>query len=176
MKHILFMCTVSLSGLGIALSNSIDVGPHSFSTTVQHQNKTLIAKGTSYLTYFRIAICSAVLYLEPHASNHIVTSVHNSTVDSSSSIALEISYHKPVRASDFRWATTHFTSKNGHEAVHIKELIDEFNLLYRDVKRDDRYMLEYHSDGVSLSLNGDHLGNVGSKSPHQKELAQAIYR
>jgi hypothetical protein len=105
-----------------------------------------------------------------------VTSVHNTTIDASSSIALEISYHKPVRASDFRWATTHYTTKNGHDAIHIKELIDEFNSLYRDVKRDDRYLLEYHSEGVSLSLNGDFLGSVGGGSLYEKELAQAIYR
>lgn len=158
------------------ITPSIPVGPHSFSTTVQRQNKTLIAKGTSYLTYFRLAICSAVLYLEPHASNHIVTSVHNSTIDELSSIALEISYHKPVRASDFRWATSHYTTKNGHDGLHIKEMIDEFNALYRDVKRDDRYLLEYHSEGVALSLNGVFLGSVGAGSPHDKELAQAIYR
>lgn len=155
-----------------ASSNEITVGPHSFSTTVQRQNKTLIAMGTSYLTYFRLAICSAVLYLEPHVSNHIVTSLHNSTDDELSSIVLEISYHKPVRASDFRWATTHYTKKNGHDNFHIKELIDAFNSLYRDVKRDDRYLLEYHLDRVSLSLNGGFLGSILGG----KDLAQAIYR
>jgi hypothetical protein len=102
--------------------------------------------------------------------------VHNSTIDQYSSIALEISYHKSVRASDFRWATTHYTTKNGHAAIHIKDLIDQFNDLYRDVKRGDRYLLEYHLDGVSLSLNGEYLGDVGKGSPHKKELAQAIFR
>lgn len=155
-----------------ASSTEITVGPHSFSTTMQRQNKTLIAMGTSYLTYFRLAICSAVLYLEPHVSNHIVTSLHNSTDDELSSIVLEISYHKPVRASDFRWATTHYTKKNGHDNFHIKELIDAFNSLYRDVKRDDRYLLEYHLDRVSLSLNGGFLGSILGG----KDLAQAIYR
>ncbi|KAL3795103.1 hypothetical protein ACHAWO_009266 [Cyclotella atomus] len=171
----LLLC-VSIASSQEITSNGIVVGPHSFSTFLERQNKTLIAKGTSYLTYFRLAICSAVLYLEPHASNHIVTSVHNSTSNESSSIALEISYHKSVRASDFRWATTHYTKKNGwHDSDSVKELIDEFNLLYRDVRRDDRYLLEYHSEGVALSLNGDFLGNVGAGSPYEKELAQAIY-
>ena len=117
-----------------------------------------------------------MLYLEPHASNHVVTLVNNSTIESSSSIVLEISYHKPVRASDFRWATSHYTAKNGHDAIHIKDLIDEFNALYRDVKKDDRYMVEYHSEGVTLSLNGEFLGSIGGGSPHEKKLAQAIYR
>jgi hypothetical protein len=156
-------------------SSDIDVGPHIFSTVFQRRNTTLIAKGTSYLTYFSLAICSAVLYLEPHAPNHFVTSVQDSSVNQSS-IALEISYHKPVRASDFRWATTTYTTKNGHVSSHIKDLIDQFNALYKDVKRGDRYLLEYHSDGVALSLNGDFLGSVGGESPHGRELAQAIYR
>lgn len=176
MHLFIFYAAIVAYGQDITPSNKISVGPHSFSATVHRQNKTLIAKGTSYLTYFRLAICSAVLYLEPHASNNIVTSMYNLTVDESSSIALEISYHKPVRASDFRWATSHYTAKNGHDALHIKELIDEFNSLYRDVRRDDRYLLEYHSEGITLSLNGDFLGVVGAGSSHEKELAQAIYR
>ena len=171
--HFLFISVaLFVSFQEMSASNEIAVGPHSFSTTMQRQNKTLIAMGTSYLTYFRLAICSAVLYLEPHATNHIVTSLHNSTDDELSSIVLEISYHKPVRASDFRWATTHYTKKNGHDKVHIKELIDAFNALYRDVKRDDRYLLEYHLDRVSLSLNGDFLGSIFGG----KDLAHAIYR
>ena len=37
-------------------------------------------------------------------------------LSTSSSIALEISYHKAIRASDFPWATTTYTSKNGLRA------------------------------------------------------------
>ncbi|KAL3802112.1 hypothetical protein HJC23_010868 [Cyclotella cryptica] len=57
----------------------------------------------------------------------------------------------------------------------VIDLIEQFNALYRDVKRGDRYLLEYHFDGVALSLNGDFLGSVGGGSRHEKELAQAIY-
>jgi hypothetical protein len=106
------------------------------------------------------------------------TTNHTDESSSLSSIALEISYHKPVRASDFRWATNHYTKKNGHDSdPTVKGLIDEFNLFYRDVRRDDRYLLEYNpSEGVTLSLNGDFLGSVGAGSLYERELAQAIYR
>eukprot|EP00569_Conticribra_weissflogii_P019399 CAMPEP_0171437944 /NCGR_PEP_ID=MMETSP0881-20121228/17165_1 /TAXON_ID=67004 /ORGANISM="Thalassiosira weissflogii, Strain CCMP1336" /LENGTH=242 /DNA_ID=CAMNT_0011959687 /DNA_START=54 /DNA_END=779 /DNA_ORIENTATION=- len=164
----------------------IDLGGHYFhhgKNEVQGRDATLIAKGTSYLTYFKLAICSAVLYLEPWASNdavmhsHIISQAQN-RYNKTSSIALEISYHKPVRASDFRWATSHFTQKNGHTSPSIQDLIHNFNELYKDVKRGDRYLVEFDPEsngGVSLSLNGILLGSVGKGSPHEKELANAIY-
>jgi hypothetical protein len=163
---------------------------HPIKHTLQGLESNLIAKGSSHLTYFAVAICSAVLYLEPHAPNHAVQSVHQPIADAvnvddgdtpqplstSSSIALEISYHKAVRASDFRWATTTYTSKNGHTQPHIVELINTFNSLYQNVKRGDRYLLEYQNEmGISLNLNGEHLGSVGKGSEYEKELAQAIY-
>ena len=172
----------------------LQVGGQSFQpvkNTVQGRDTTLIAKGASYLTFFSLAICSAVLYLEPWAPNDVVLSLNSShsfvtsssynsslhSLQKTSSIALEISYHKPVRASDFRWATTTYTTKNGHVSSHIQEMITSFNSFYRDVRRGDRYLLEYHPNhnGVSLSLNGDLLGSVGKGSPYEMELAHAIY-
>ena len=56
------------------------------------------------------------------------------------------------------------------------ELINTFNSLYQNVKRGDRYLLEYQNEmGISLNLNGEHLGSVGKGSEYEKELAQAIY-
>ncbi|KAL7462991.1 hypothetical protein ACHAXS_003363 [Conticribra weissflogii] len=163
----------------------IDLGGHLFhnkKNEVQGRDTTLVAKGKSYLTYFKLAICSAVLYLEPWASNDAVMHSHilqaNKRHNVTSSIALEISYHKPVRASDFRWATSHFTQKNGHTSPIIQDLIDNFNELYKDVKRGDRYLVEFDAGsngGVSLRLNGILLGSVGKGSPHDKEFASAIY-
>ncbi|KAL3802111.1 hypothetical protein HJC23_010867 [Cyclotella cryptica] len=89
---LLFVYIALVSSSKIYESSDINVGPHSFSAVFQRRNTTLIAKGTSYLTYFSLAICSAVLYLEPHAPNHIVTTVEDSSLNQSS-IALEISYH-----------------------------------------------------------------------------------
>ena len=52
---------------------------HPIKHTLQGLVSNLIAKGSSHLTYFAVAICSAVFYLEPQAPNHAVQSVHPST-------------------------------------------------------------------------------------------------
>lgn len=159
----------------------IDVGGQSFHrirTASDGGGATLVARGKSFLTYLSLEVCSAVLYLEPHASHRVVAHMPPSSTSRCPSIGLEISYHKPVRRTDFQWATTHYTAKNGHTAPHLTTLLREFNDLYRDVKCGDRYFLEYNprrGGGMSLSLNGKKLGTVGRGSPHERELAAAIY-
>ena len=117
----------------------------------------------------------SVLYLRPGLSpNEDETFV-------SSPIVLEIVYHKPVRAVDFRWATNHFIAENypfEELPFAIQKEIESFNEFYKGVRVGDRYTLEHvPGRGVSLYLNGDLLGVVGSSlnAKEGRQLARAIY-
>jgi len=146
----------------------------------------VVAKGKSYLAYLFLGVCSSVLYLPPAADNTSILfenlrggkegedeATHNFEVVP---MALELCYHKPLRAVDFQWATTTFIGKNrvtndsnGNATADEDEFkkrlqvqIKKFNELYRDVKVGDRYLLQYIPyGGISLFLNGECLGTVG---------------
>lgn len=99
-------------------------------------------------------------------------------------MALEIYYHKPVRASELRWATNKFIEANlvgapnssaknndintkiANLPTNIQHHLSSFNDLYRNIKVGDRYTLEYHPEvGIRLYLNHELLGTVGY-NPH----------
>lgn len=144
----------------------------------------LVAKGKSYLSYFFLGVCSAVLYLPPEADNDVVLFKNvndRDTLKAPPSIALEICYHKPARAQDFQWATNTFIEKNMPKNITDDETDDgatenhrhapsaavqrelvKFNALYKNVAMGDRYLLEFIPGyGLSLLLNGVMLGTVG---------------
>jgi hypothetical protein len=86
-------------------------------------------------------------------------------------MALEIYYHKPVRASELRWATNKFIEANlvgapksiANLPTNIQHHLSSFNELYRNIKVGDRYTLEYHPEvGIRLYLNHEILGTVGN--------------
>ncbi len=168
----------------------------------------LVAKGRSYLSYFYVGVCSSVLYLPPEITNNeeaIMSLLDNanhsnnavtkrkkwnvSRRSSSSSVkdrppivvmALEIYYHKPVRATELRWATNKFIEANLVGALssshnnnknnkianlprNIQHHLSSFNDLYQNIKVGDRYTLEYHPEvGIRLYLNHVLLGTVGN--------------
>ena len=173
-------------------AGSIDVSGTPFAAARRTVSDAhLVAKGKSFLSYMYVGICSSVLYLDPSAPNDAVLfrdggrhreaeAVEAAPADPpgpQSPIALELCYHQPVRAADFRWATAKFAAQNGLVAGPVQELLEEFNSLYRDVGRGDRYLLEYDPGrGISLSLNGGEvLGSVGAGTTHERELARSIY-
>ena len=141
----------------------------------------LVAKGRSYLSYFYVGVCSSVLYLPPEVNNHADNALLFSNADQHLiATALEIYYHKPVRASELRWATNKFIEANlvgassssssnkkiANLPTKIKHHLSTFNSLYRNIKVGDRYTLEYHPEvGIRLYLNHELLGTVGNYPP-----------
>jgi hypothetical protein len=153
------------------------------SATATATTTLLVAKGRSYLSYFYVGVCSSVLYLPPEVNNHANNALLFSTADHHPiATALEIYYHKPVRASELRWATNKFieanlvvggasnSSGNNNKIANLPEKIQHhlstFNSLYRNIKVGDRYTLEYHPEvGIRLYLNHELLGTVGNYHP-----------
>jgi len=117
-------------------SRSLAVGKEIFLHERRVHGTRVVAKGSTHFHIFVIPVCSAVLYLEPHA--------HNDQVLASVPTALEIAYKRKVSAADFRESTETLIARNGLMTPRIAALVLKFNALYRDIKPGDRYLLEWH--------------------------------
>lgn len=115
-----------MAGSGGANSSTMDGGGGaSFVTIATKRTRrasatTLVAVGKSHLSYFYVAVCSSVLYVAPGASNDAVLF----RGDGDAAVALEVSYHKPARAADLRWATRAFVERNLEDGEAYGDLPD----------------------------------------------------
>jgi hypothetical protein len=76
---------------------------------------------------------------------------------------LELEYFHAITAIDFAEATTQKISDNvsPETMAALKDRLEAFNALYRDVQPGDRYGLTYIPGiGTELSLNGQSLGRI----------------
>jgi hypothetical protein len=80
---------------------------------------------------------------------------------------LEITYYRDISAKDCIEIGDKYLKKNlsRDQLAAIRDGVDAINLLYRDLKTGDRYVLEYQpGKGTTLTHNGTLLGTVPGES------------
>lgn len=103
-----------------------------------------------------IKVCRAALYGPPNASGE---DIHLADIPK----RIEIEYFVSIgRERLIRMAKENLKNQFTEEQLRpFSSQIEQFNRLYRDVGRSDRYALTYHPDrGLTLELNGEQLGTV----------------
>ncbi|MBN1635089.1 MAG: chalcone isomerase family protein [Deltaproteobacteria bacterium] len=137
-----------------------------FEDRLSYQDTEFILAGTGLSRYKRlIKAYVGALYLGPGVSiNKMFSDVPK---------RLEIEYFLSIPARGFVHATEEGIANNvsAEDYAKLKEKIDQFNTLYEDVKRGDRYSLTYiPGSGLELALNGEKKGRIQGA-----EFAAAVF-
>ena len=168
LKGFIALSIVSLSylpsGSGVYASQNEETR---FRNQVTVGQWTLVKKGSGVLEYlgFIDAYAGAFYTLPDIAPNSVLTT--------DTPKHLEIHYFHAIDSEDFASATARGVRKTVSGAVYatLRERLERFNRLYRDVMPGDRYALTYTpGGGTVLSLNGEPLGRL-----HGHDFAAAIF-
>jgi len=127
-----------------------------FSPEITVNGQTLPLRGTGRLVWMRmVTVYDAALYLPADIpGKDVLRDVPK---------RLELRYHISIKAEKFGESAVPFLEKNvaAEELVRLKPRIERLNRIYRDVKEEDRYALDYApGKGTTLSLNNSPLGTI----------------
>jgi hypothetical protein len=141
---------VNADGLSAALIKGIY-----FEDSLRVDENLLEMRGAGVLHWFFFKVYVATLYLPPDVPNkNVLDDVPKKMV---------FHYLSDMKAEQFGESGEHLILRNvsTEEFRRIKQKLNEINMMYRDVKKGERYSLTYlPGKGTELALNGKVLGRI----------------
>lgn len=140
-------------------SDSVEISGVKFPASYTHENRNLTLRGYAVLNYmYVIKAYAGAFYLEEGKSR--------ADALGRSARVLELEYFRNIKGEDFATATEAMIKKNVTPAQYqaMKDRVDRFNSLYRDVKPGDRYRalyipgrgtFLYHNNRLISTTEGD---------------------
>ena len=157
MTRILLLCLLTCPPV-FAQERLVD--GHAYAATVESAGVTFKLQGAGQYRHLGIwRVYSSALYLQkPEDAANILGNVPK---------RLEITYYRDISAKDCIDIGDKYLKKNlGREQLAaIRDGVAAINLLYRDLKNGDRYVLEYQpGKGTTLTHNGTLLGTIAGEA------------
>ncbi len=138
-------------------ADTVEIEGVKFPLSYTHENRKLTLRGYAVLNYmYIIKAYAGAFYLEEGK-------VRADSLGKSARI-LELEYFRNIKGEDFAEATEVMIKKNVTPAQYqaMKDRVDKFNSLYRDVKPGDRYRAIYiPGKGTSLYHNNRLISTTG---------------
>ncbi|NUM37132.1 MAG: chalcone isomerase family protein [Candidatus Brocadiae bacterium] len=151
-KNFIIIVLVLLS----SIVNAVKIDGVSFKKEYTLGKQKLLLRGYSTLNY--------MLFIKAYTGAfYLKSEIASDQALSETPRIIQLYYFHKISAADFRNATIEMIKKNttAVEFQKIKDQVDTFNGLYKDVKPGDRYTASYlPGHGTTLYLNKEALGTI----------------
>ncbi|HBH61630.1 MAG TPA: hypothetical protein DDX85_07830 [Nitrospiraceae bacterium] len=154
-KIVLYILMPAMLIMNTGELSAVQINGVYFHDSVTVSGNVMKIRGAGVLKWLFFNVYAAALYLPPDVSSRdVLEDVPKK---------MEFHYLSDMKAEQFTESGEPLLLKNASadELAQIREKIDAINIMYRDVKKGERYSLTYMpGKGTELALNGQVLGRI----------------